>query len=298
MDGNLYQHIHDLVHEVPHVESLFTKHSDRTIVLVLLRAKADGLSLLQASRRVHWNGYALDTLPSQPTLHRRSRRPSVLALLSRVEQRLREVERVATPASTDPPILSVDGRALDVGPYTRDPDIRLSYGTGRFEKGYKFHAVWGPSCLPLTWQLHPMNAAECTVAKTLFQALPQVDTPAFLLGDAAYDINYLYAAARQRGWQLLAKQKNPGEGLGHCKHDPARLLGLDLLKTKAGQAIYDRRTAIEREFSAWGTRPEGLNELPKHVRRLHWVTLHVRLSLTLNAVRILMNKNILRQPEE
>jgi hypothetical protein len=38
-------------------------------------------------------------------------------------------------------------------------------------------------------------------------------------------------------------------------------------------------------------RPEGLSELPKHVRRLHRVRLFVHGKIILNGVRILMNRN-------
>lgn len=292
MDGNLYEQVYRLIHSLDHPDPVGVTHSDRTIVLYLYRASADKLSLLQVCQPGHWAGLtAPATRPSQPTLSRRSRAASVQALLRRVEDRLRELD----PPAEEPEMAILDGHAFDVSGHTRDPDAKLGRGTGRFEKGYKAHVLWGSGCLPLSWRVTSMNTAECRTALELLAALPQTDgVPAFVLGDSAYDANYLYAAARERGWQLLAPVKNPGRGtLGHCPHDPARLRALALMKQPEGQALYRRRTEVERQFSSWGMRPEGLNELPKHVRRLDRVRLCVTLSLHLNAFRILMNKKAL-----
>jgi hypothetical protein len=292
MDGNLYEQLYQLVLTVEHPDSAGVVHSDRTIVLFLYRASADKLSLLQVCQPGHWVGLTPPaSRPSQPTLSRRSRSASVQALLKRVEDRLRKLD---LPAE-GPEVAILDGHAFDVSGHSRDPDAKLGRGTGRFEKGYKAHILWGSGCLPLSWRVTPMNTAECRTALELLAALPRVEgRPAFVLGDSAYDANYLYAAARERGWQLLAPGKNPGAGLGHCRHDPARLAGRELLQQPEGKALFAQRTGIERHFSAWGTRPEGLNELPKHVRRLNRVRLQITLSLHLNAVRILMNKKSLQ----
>jgi hypothetical protein len=297
MDGNLMQQLYTIVPTLGHPERLCNTHSDSTVALILLRAAADKLSVLEALKVSQWTGLPHPaTWPSQATMSRRARTESVQALLTTLSDHLRRLEAAATPASAEPPTLAIDGRALDVGPHTSDPEATYGYGTGRMEKGYKLHTIWGSGCLPLTWIVMPMNAAECTTAKTLLTALPPQTGTAYLLGDSGYDINYLYALAAARGWQLLAPQKNPGRGYGHRRHEPARLRGLELLKTPAGQALYRKRTGIERHFGHYATRAEGLNELPKHVRRLQRVRLHVHITLILNACRILNNKQLLPQP--
>ena len=297
MDGNLMQQLYAILPPLDHTDPPEVTHSDRTIALILLRAAADKLSVLEALKPGQWMGLPQPaTWPSQPTMSRRSRTASVQALLAKLTEHLRRLEAAATPASLTPPVLAIDGRALDVGPCSKDPEAQLGYGTRRFEKGYKLHAIWGSGCLPLAWEVRPMNAAECVVARTLLATLPARTEPAYLLGDSAYDINYLYAAARERGWQLLAPPKNPGRGLGHRRHDPARIAGLALLRTPQGQTLFAQRADIERSYGHYATRAEGLCELPKHVRRLHRVQLHVQLTLILNACRILNNKQMLPLP--
>jgi len=297
MDGNLMQQLYAILPSLDHTDPPAVTHSDRTIALILLRAAADKLSVLEALKPSQWMGLPQPaTWPSQPTMSRRARTASVQALLTTLTEHLRRLEAAATPATPVPPVLAIDGRALDVGPCSKDPEAKLGYGTRRSEKGYKLHAIWGPGCLPLAWEVRPMNAAECVVARTLLAALPVVTEPAYLLGDSGYDINYLYAGARERGWQLLAPPKNPGRGLGHRRHDPARITGLALLRTSPGKTLFAQRTGIERSYGHYATRAEGLCELPKHVRRLHRVQLHVQMTLILNACRILNNKKTLPLP--
>ena len=297
MDGNLMKQLYAILPTLDHSEPPGVTHSDRTIALILLRAAADKISVLEALKRSQWTGLpGPATWPSQPTMSRRARTASVQTLLTTLTDHLRSLEAASTPASSAPPVLAIDGRALDVGPYTCDPEAKYGYGTGRLEKGYKLHTIWGSGCLPLVWMLMPMNAAECTVAKTLLAALPPRTGRAYLLGDSGYDTNSLYSLASAQGWQLLAPQKNPGRGYGHRRHEPARLRGLELLGTPEGHAVYQQRTGIERHYGHYATRAEGLNELPKHVRRLHRVRLHVQLTRILNGLRILNNKHLLPQP--
>lgn len=292
MDGNLMRQVYSLLSTLDHPEPPGVTHSDRTIALILLRAAADKLSVLEALKPSQWFGLPQPaTWPSQPTMSRRAQSASVQALLATLTEHLRRGEAASTTPSADPPVLAIDGRALDVGPCSKDPEAKVGYGTRQIEKGYKLHTIWGDGCLPLAWDVRPMNAAECVVAATLLTALPVATGPAYLLGDASYDINYLYAGARQRGWQLLAPQKNPGRALGHRPHDPTRIRGLAFLGTPEGRTLWSQRAAIERSYGHYATRAEGLCELPKHVRRLRRVRLHVHLTLILNALRILNNHN-------
>lgn len=295
MDGNLYERVYRLLASLDHPAPPGVTHADRTIALFLYRAAADGLSHRQVVQRGHWVGLTEPaSWPSQPTLSRRADSPGVRAVLAALEQRLRSLD--PPPPHDRPTVAAVDGRAFDVGRHTTDPEATRGWGTGRIECGYKATVLWAGGCLPLAWAVEPMNTAECVVARRLFPALPPTDQPAFILGDAGYDATALYALAAERGWQLLAPPKKAGRRLGHRPHHPARLAGRTLLDTPVGQGMYRQRSAIERQFAAWATRPEGLNELPKHVRRLHRVRRHVTLSLHLNAVRILMNLNAFHTP--
>jgi hypothetical protein len=210
----------------------------------------------------------------------------VAALLAAVEDRLRRAES-PTPR---PAAVAIDARALATSRFTKDPDARWGYGTGGFQIGYKVHAVWGRGPVPLAWGVEPLNRAEPAVARTLIPRLPVPPRPRYLLGDAAYDADYLYALADGRGYRFVAPPKRPGKGLGHRRYHPARVRAQHLLRTRRGEKLYRQRTGIERQFGNWSVRPEGLSELPKHVRRLHRVRLHVHAKIILNGVRILRNQ--------
>lgn len=291
MEGNLWDQVYQLVMSVDHTESTNSLHSDRVIVLVALRANMDDKSISWASRPENWLGYRRPAeLPSQPTMSRRLRSPSVQTLLRTMEAYLRQ-----TPVRDE--VIAVDGRPLTISRFSKDPDADWGYSMGGLGFGYKFHAIWGGGPVPLAWQLHNLRASEATVAtRQLVPALSPTKTKHMLVGDASYDTNKLYAAAAERGYQLLAPPKHQRRHLGHRSHHPDRVKAFRLLPSRRGQRLMAHRTAIERSFGNWSVRPEGLSELPKHVRRLHRVRLFVHGKIILNGIRILMNRNQLHLP--
>ena len=286
MEGNLWHRVYQLVMSADHTQMGHPVHSDRVIVLVQLRAIMDDKSTSWATRPENWLGQQRPAdLPSQPTMSRRLRSSGVQALLQTIETHLRQAPDTA-------PVMAVDGRPLVVSRFSKDPDADWGYAVGSVGFGYKFHAIWAGGPVPLAWELHSLRAAEATVAtKQLVPSLPATQTGRFLVGDAAYDSNKLYAATAARGYRLLAPAKHPRRGLGHRQHHPHRVKAFRLLASRRGRKLMAQRTAIERSFGNWSVRPEGLSELPKHVRRLHRVRLFVHGKLILNGVRILMNRN-------
>lgn len=286
MEGNLWTRVYQLVMSVDHTQMGHAVHSDRVIVLVQLRATMDDKSTSWATRPGNWLGLRRPVdLPSQPTMSRRLRSPGVQTLLQAVEARLREAPDTA-------PVMAVDGRPLVVSRFSKDPDADWGYAVGGVGFGYKFHAIWAGGPVPLVWQLHSLRAAEVRVAtQQLVPALPATRAGRVLVGDASYDSNQLYAATAARGYRLLAPAKHPRRGLGHRRHHPDRVKAFQILQTRRGRRLMKQRTAIERSFGNWSVRPEGLGELPKHVRRLHRVRLFVHGKIILNGVRILMNRN-------
>lgn len=287
MDGNLWNQLYHLVMHTDHPNpATRVTHSDRVIALVHLRATMDNLSINRVTQPEAWVGLRRPrTLPSQSTMSRRLRTPAVAALLSAVEHRLRSV-----PASAPPTPAVIDGRALAVSKFTKDPDARWGYGTGGLDIGYKLHAIWDDGAVPLVWCIEPMSRPEPIVARGLIPRLPPVSKRRYLLGDASYDSDQLYALADPLNYQLVAPPKRPGKGLGHRRYCASRIRAQALLRTRRGKKVYAQRTLIERQFGNWSVRPEGLSELPKHVRRLHRVRLHVHAKIILNGVRILMNR--------
>ena len=286
MDGNLWHRVYQLVMTVDHTQMGKPAHSDRVIVLVALRAIKDDKSIAWACRRENWSGLrGPTTMPSQPTISRRLQTEGVQTLMKAVEVRLRQ------PLQSGE-VMAVDGRPLVVARHSKDPDADWGYALGTLGLGYKIHAIWADGPVPLSWEVRSLRASEATVAtQRLVPALPRATQQSYLLGDASYDTNKLYAATAARGYRLLAPPKHPRKRLGHRAHHADRIRAFELLPSRRGQKLMQRRSAIERSFGNWSVRAEGLSELPKHVRRLHRVRLFVHGKLILNGIRILLNRN-------
>jgi Transposase DDE domain len=297
MDGNLWEQVYHLTMTTEYPNpTVRAKHSDRVIVLVQLRAALDNISINRATHADSWVGLRRpESLPSQATMSRRLKKPAVTALLTVIEERLRQLPRESLKAAPAQPV-AIDARALAASRFTKDPDAKWGYGTGGLQIGYKFHAIWDQGAVPLAWCLEPLNACEPIVARRLIRQLPPTARRRYLMGDAAYDSDQLYASADLLGYQLLAPAKRPGKALGHRRYSPSRIYAQKLLRSKRGQKLYTQRTLIERQFGNWSVRPEGLSELPKHVRRLHRVRLYVHAKMILNGVRILINRQHLPLP--
>jgi hypothetical protein len=224
----------------------------------------------------HWPPDFRLPLPSQPTMSRRLRSAAIEQLLADVEQAL-----LAWFAVVEPRVLAVDGKALPVGGPSKDADAAWGRASGGLAKGYKLHAVWGDAPLPVAWALSSLNMSERRMAAKLISDLPG---QGFLLGDKQYDANYLYEEAATAGYQLLAPQQRPGKALGHRRHSPHRLRGLELLKTEPGKELYRQRHRIEFRFAQLTNFVGGLSPLPFWVRRFNRVKLWVHSKLLISAV--------------
>jgi len=280
MDRKLWQLIYHVVMSLDYVNSssAWVTYSDRVIVLIELWATAHEQSILWATHRQHWRWPDLSPtmLPHQSTVSRRQRSVSVATLRAAFYARLRQVVPVGW-------LQEIDGRGLTINGFSKDPDARWGYAGKTLANGYKFHAIWDAGVVPAAWDLHPMNKAEQKVAVSLVQGLPEEST-GYLLGDANYDSNPLHkvTSARPLPLQLVAPaQKKKAKGLGHRRHEPSRLRALHLLDKPFGEALYARRTDVERRLGHFATSPVGLDRLPWHVRRLARVHRFVELKLIL-----------------
>lgn len=230
-----------------------------------------------ACQKANWDRLPF-RLPSQPTMSRRLRQPDVLALLERVEK------SPEVTGSLEPTCIKlIDGKPLAVGGCSHDPDAKWGHGAGGIVRGYKFFALWSRGPIPLAWQIAAMNVSEEHMATKLIPSL--ADDGGYLLGDSLYDVNRLYDLALANGHQLLAPKKRKGTGLGHRRHSPARLRGIQLLATPFGRRLYQLRTRIERNFGNLTNFGGGLSPLPAWVRRTHRVKLWVRAKLIVSALR-------------
>ena len=113
-----------------------------------------------------WPDLTPTPLPHQSTMSRRQRTASVEALRDALYAYLRQV----APCGW---MQEIDGRALTINGFSKDPDARFGYAGKSLANGYKFHAIWDSRLVPATWELHAMNRAEQKVAvRSLVAGIP------------------------------------------------------------------------------------------------------------------------------
>jgi hypothetical protein len=216
-------------------------------------------------------------LPSQSTLSRRLRAVGVERLFEAMEAHLGEDPRRAW-------VKMIDAKPLPIGGYSKDRDATWGRGVKALAKGYKLYAIWANGPLPLVFALAPMHVSEPTMAGAMIENL---QGGGYLLGDKIYDSNRLYDMAARQGHQLVAPRKRPQTGLGHRRHSPQRLRAMELLQSPFGQALFNEREHIERNYGWLTSFSAGLAPLPAWVRTPHRVRLWVRAKLLINAIRMI-----------
>ena len=217
-----------------------------------------------ACQAVNWATTPLrpGRLPSAATMSRRVDGVAVGLLWRAIEQRLREMSG-AFPALT----AFLDGKPLEVGGATKDPDARYGRAAGTMAKGYKLHTVWSTRALPETWEITPLNTSEQTVAH---RSLLQLRHGGYLLADGSYDSSALFDRAWQHGYQLvtsLGRKANPGAG--HHYQSPHRRRNISLMQSAFGERLYRQRVAIEERVEPGDHRlPHRLHaeRVPRHPR--------------------------------
>ena len=218
-------------------------------------------------------------LPSQATMSRRLRKCDVIELMVEVERMCSAL--VGTCCWW---LRAIDGKPLPVGGCSKDPDAGFGRGAGgKWQKGYKLHAVWAGGPLPDAWGLAPLNVSEHKIAPDLIRSLPG---SGYLLADGHFDSNKIYDVAQQADYQLLApRRKSKKGGLGHQYQSPYRLRCIELLRKPFGKSIYQLRGQIERDFGNLTSFGGGLACLPSWVRRFPRVRNWVHAKLLINAAR-------------
>lgn len=250
------------------------RFSNWIIVLVYAWAVLHDRPVCWACDPANWpEPYRPAELPSPATMSRRLKTLSVLTFLEALASALRD----RWPHHW---IKTIDAKPLPVGPYSKDPDARWGYAGRAQAKGYKLFAICDGEPAVDAWRIGPMNESE---VQNGIRLLERVDGGGYLLGDAHYDANPIYAAAR--GWQLLTPRQKPGTGLGHRPQHPSRLRAIALWPTPFGQALYACRTSVERCFGNLVSFGGGLGPLPAWVRRPHRVATWVQMKIIINAAR-------------
>lgn len=225
-------------------------------------------------------------LPSQSTMSRRLRTPAVDAFLDALTKRLRgklDLSRLVCHR--------IDGKPMAVARHTRDKQAKRGYGAGQFQWGYKLHLVDSGRAMPEAWAVTPMNTSESRVAR---QLVPELRGQGYVLADANYDDDRLYALCAGKGLRFLAPRRRPGTGLGHTKrfhYDRLAAIGtLESARLAAGagamtfgRSMMRLRRKIETTLGRWTTHALGFKGLPAWVRGLHRVKQWVHAKLLINA---------------
>jgi DDE family transposase len=221
-------------------------------------------------------------LPSQSTLSRRLRSPSVVALLDALER------RVIAPKG--PGLFwMIDGKPLPIGGCSKDRQAGYGRSAGGKAKGYKIHALVGGDGSVAGWRVAPMNKDERVMAERLVKAAPP-EVVGYLIADGNYDSNPLHEVCDARGEAQLVtpRRYGPGKGTGHRKQAKGRLRSIALTEGPfpafAEQLLKDR-AEIERQFGNlvnWGG---GLACLPAWVRTHRRVRRWVQAKLVLTRLK-------------
>lgn len=264
------------------------RFSDADIILVALWAVLHDRPISWACVPGHWPPARFRRrLPDQSTMSRRLRTVGVRMMLGML---LEGLARLAGPCRA----VVLDGRALELSCYTRDPHAANGRGRGGFARGYRLMAlVDARDGRVVRHLLVPMNVAESVAARVLLRQAAGAGLlapGALVLADANFDSNPLHRHAEALGLTLLAPRRRPGTGLGWSAvggHHRNRLLSIALTEQDAETAacFVSVRSRVERAFSRQVCTGGGLRELPAWVRTLPRVRVHVALKLLLHAAR-------------
>lgn len=249
-------------------------HPDAMILTIFLYAVKHGIAPSHACSPEHFRDgpwRLRGPLPSVSQFNRRLRGVRCQRLLERVfELTAGSINGQASEA------LCIDGKALAVGPHSRDPDARTARTGSGWVHGYKLHAVAGNDHKIKLFAVTPMNVAEQSVAVELMRhpRWPQQSPDALVLADGTYDSRFCYHAAAARGTRPLTPLKGKSKKPGRLKEmGPARR---EAVRAWEGHPFCCRyalrgRIAVEQTFSTLCASSEGLWALPGFVRRTNRV---------------------------
>ena len=259
--------------------------SDEEIVRVFYWSVIHDRPISWACQRRNWPLHLRRRpLPSNTTMSRRLRSPSVVALLDALER------RVSAPSR---PHLYwvIDGKPLAISGCSKDRQAGYGRAARCKAKGYKIHAIVAADGSLASWRIAPMNKDERAMAERM---LKTVDITGYITADANYDSNKIHKICDARGNRQFVSPRRygPGRGVGHRAQSPGRLRSIALLEnpeSNFGQQLMRDRAAIERHFgnaTNWGG---GLTHLPPWARTYRRVRRWVQAKLALYAVRRSLN---------
>ena len=226
-------------------------------------------------------------LPSQSAMSRRLRTDAVQHLIDTIERRLRSAQQQM------PIVFMIDGKVMQVGPHSKDPDATWGRVSGGKAKGYKLHLLMAGDGTMIAHHVAPLNIDERVIAVIL---LEKAKCAGYVLADANYDTSRLHDLAISGGGQLVSPRAKgrQGKGLGNHYQSPGRLRSIAMLENDAstfGNDLYKERTAIKRKFGYLVSTPGLLAALPGWVRTLRRVRMWVQTKLILADIRTNIKRN-------
>lgn len=255
------------------------EHSVGRIVRVYLWAVLHDRPTYWACDKRNWAGVRPpEQIPDQSTISRRLCRNDTRQLFERLVQRLD-----ATPAASL--LRFVDGKPLPVSKHSLDRQATFGRGAGGQDRGYKLHAIYGPSNRPVAWSVTPLNVNE---PKQAAELIKQGIEPGYLLGDANYDANHLHEAAGQQQVQLLTPRRYASaKGLGHRRHSSYRRDAIARIEGPSdfARTLLKQRRQVETRFAHLTNFGGGLTGLPPWVRGLRRVSLWVQAKIIIRLAR-------------
>jgi|SRR5581483_7339697 len=296
MEGELFRTLYAIVQKEAKLQPRrrSVQYSDALIILVFFWAVLHDRPMRWSCNLKNWSDeWQWLSVPSEATVSRRLRNLSCCLLLQRIYDRLH-----AATASELCVCRRIDTKPLVVGGFSKDRDAKRGYATGGMARGYKLAGAWSKAVVPDTLTLASLKVSDQQCAIPLIDRLVENGSGAtgYLLADSTHETNPVHQHAGSHGFQLVAKRKQPGTGLGHCRQAPGRLRCIELLESdppnQFGKDLYARRGDIERDLGQLCSFGGGLQGLPSWVRHPRRVARWVIATLIIRALRTCRNKGL------
>jgi len=237
-------------------------------------------------------------LPSVSQFSRRVRSEDCQRILQLTHDAFAQRGRVAHLAC-------VDGKALPVGPVSRDRDARRGRISGAFARGYKLHALVNETCRIVVWSVTGLGGDEKTVARVaLLPHAPPLAAGAVVLADSNYDSAPLHRAAAGQDGAAGAWLVHPLRGQRRVR---GRFRDREMRQMPASRRALVRaweqrpalvrwamkwRNGVERVFAVLSCTAGGLAALPAWVRGLERVRRWVGTKIVLYNARLAVRERL------
>jgi hypothetical protein len=257
------------------------EYSDSRIVQVFYWAVIHDRPTSWACQRRHWPLHQRrQKLPSNSTMSKRLRTPTVRTLLAQLQQR-------GVAPQTPELFWMIDGKPLPIGGCSKDRQAGYGRAAGGKAKGYKVHAIISSRGSIAAWRLAPMNTDERVMAERM---LKTAEIQGYVVADSNYDSNKLHTICDQReSLQLVTRRRyGPEHGTGHRRQSAGRLRSKARLENPFaafGERLLQDRSEIERQFGSWTNWGGGLTGVPPWVRTHSRVHRWVQAKLVLTGVK-------------